>query len=85
MCVRVCVCVCVCVYTYVFCCSVAKLCPTLCDPMNCGMPGFLVLHHLLEFSQAHVHRVSDAIQPSHPLLFPSPPAIDLSHHPGLFL
>ena len=52
------------------CCSVTKLCPTLCNHMNCSMPGFLVLHYLLEFAQTHVYWVSDAIQPSHPL---SPP------------
>ena len=57
-----------------WCCySIAQLCPTLYDPMDCSMPGFPVLHHLLEFSQAHVHWVSDAIQPSNPLA-PSPPA-----------
>ena len=49
------------------CCSVAKSCPTLCDPVNCSMPGFPVLHYLPEFAQTHVHWVSDAIQPSHPL------------------
>ena len=49
------------------CCSVAKSCPTLCYPMNCSMPGFPVLHCLSEFAQTHVHCVSDAIQPSHPL------------------
>ena len=54
--------------------SVAQSCPTLCDPMNCNTPGLLVHHHLPEFTQTHVHRVSDAIQPSHPLSFPSPPA-----------
>ena len=53
--------------------SVAQLCPTLCDPMNCSMPGLPVHHQLPEFTQTHVHRVSDAIQPSHPLLSPSPP------------
>ena len=50
------------------CCSVAKSCLTLCDPMDCGTPGFAVLHHLPEFAQTHVHWVSDAVQPSHPLL-----------------
>ena len=55
------------------CCSVIKSCPTLCNPMNCSMPGFLVLHHLPELSQIHVHWVGHAIQPSHPLLPPSPP------------
>ena len=52
--------------------SVAQLCPTLCDPMNRSMPGLPVHHQLPEFTQTHVHRVSDAIQPSHPLLSPSP-------------
>ena len=50
--------------------SVAQLCPTLCDPMNCSTPGFPVHHHLPEFTQIHVHQVGDAIQPSHPLLSP---------------
>ena len=49
-------------------CSVAQSCPTLRDPMDCSTPGFPVLHYLLEFAQTHVHRVSEAIQPSHPLL-----------------
>ena len=49
------------------CCSVTKSCPTLCDPMNCSIPGFPVLHYPLEFAQTHVHRTGDAIQPSHPL------------------
>ena len=48
-------------------CSLAKLCPTLCNPMDCSVPGFPVLNHLLEFAKIHVHSVSDAIQPSHPL------------------
>ena len=64
--------------------SVAQLYPTLCDPMNCSTPGLPVHHQLLEFTQTHVHRVGDAIEPSHPLLFPSPPAINLSQHQGLF-
>ena len=55
------------------CCSVAQLCLTLCDPMDCSMPGFPVLHYLPELTQTHVHRVGDAIQPSHPLSSPSPP------------
>ena len=55
--------------------SVTQLCPTLCDPMNCSTPGLPVHQQLLEFTQTHVHRVSDAIQPSHPLLSPSPPSI----------
>ena len=53
-------------------CSVAKSCQTLCHPMDCNTPGFPVLHYLLEFAQTHVHWVSDAIQPSHSLLSPSP-------------
>ena len=61
--------------------SVAQLCPTLCDPMDCSMPGFPVHHQLPEFT--YVHRVGDAIQPSHPLS-PSPPAFNLSQHQGLF-
>ena len=52
--------------------------------MDCSMPGFSVYHQLLELTQTHVHRVGDAIQPSHPLLSPSPPAINLSQHQGLF-
>ena len=64
--------------------SVAQLCPTLCDPMNCSIPGLPVHHQLPEFTQTHVHRVSDAIQPSHPLSSPSPPAFNLSQHQGLF-
>ena len=51
----------------VSCCSVALSCPTICDPVDCSTPGFAVLHHLLELAQTHVHRFSDAIQPSHPL------------------
>ena len=65
------------------CFSVAQWCPTVCDPMDCSMLGFPVLHHLLEFTQTHIHWVGDAIQPSH-LLIPSPPAFDLSQHQGLF-
>ena len=64
--------------------SVAQSCPTLCNPMNCSMPGLLVHHKLLEFTQTHAHRVSDAIQPSHPLPSPSPPAPNLSQHQSLF-
>jgi len=66
------------------CCSVAKLCPTLCDPMDCSMPGFPVLHYLPEFAQTHLPWVSDAIQPSHPLSSCSSPALSLSQHQGLF-
>jgi len=65
-------------------CSIAKACLTLCDPMNCSIQGFPVPHHLLEFAQTHVHWVGDAIQPSQPLLSPSPPAFNLSQHQGLF-
>ena len=67
------------------CCSVAQSCPTLCDHMDCSMSGFPALHHLPELAQTHVHWVSDAIQPSHPLSFPSPLAFNLSHHQGFFL
>ena len=66
------------------CCSVTESCSTLFDPIDCSAPGFFVLHHLLEPVQTHVHRVSDAIQPSHHLLFPSPPAFNLSQNQGLF-
>ena len=64
--------------------SVAQSCPTLCDPMNCSMPGLPVHHQLPEFTQTHVHLVGDAIQPSHPLSSPSPPAPNPSQHQGLF-
>ena len=64
--------------------SVAQSCPSLCDPMDCSMPGIPVHHQLPEFTQTHVHRVGDAIQPSHPLSSPSPPAFNLSQHQGLF-
>ena len=64
--------------------SVTQLCLTLCDLMDYSTPGLPVHHHLLEFAQTHVHRVSDAIQPSHPLSSPSPPAFSLSQHQGLF-
>ena len=66
------------------CCWVAKLCPTLCDPMDCSMPSFSVLHYLPELAQTHVRRVSNAIQPSHLLLSPSIPVLSLSQHQGLF-
>ena len=59
-------------------------CLTLCDPMDCSMPGFPVHHQLPEFTQTHVHRVGDAIQLSHPLSSSSPPAFNLSQHQGLF-
>ena len=64
--------------------SVTQSCPTLCDPMDCSTPGLPVYHQLPEFTQTHVHRVNDAIQPDHPLLSPSPPAFNLSQHQGLF-
>ena len=64
--------------------SVAPSCPTLCDPMNRSMPGLPVHHQLLEFTQTNIHRVSDAIQPSHPLSSPSPPAPNPSQHQDLF-
>ena len=60
--------------------SVAQSCPTLCDCMDFSTPGLPVYHQLLEFTQTHVHWVCDAIQPSHPLLSPSPPAFNLSQH-----
>ena len=63
---------------------VTQLCPTLCDPMNRSAPGFPVHHELLEFTQTHAHWVGDAIQPSYPLSSPSPPALNLSQHQGLF-
>ena len=64
--------------------SVAQSCPILCNLMDCSTPGLPVHHQLPELTQTHVHRVSDAIQPSHPLLSPSPPAFNLSQHQGLF-
>ena len=64
--------------------SVAQSCPTLCDPMNRSTPGLPVHHQLLEFTQSHVHQVGNAIQPSHPLSSPSPPALKPSQHQSLF-
>ena len=64
--------------------SVTQSCPTLCDPMSRSTPGLPVHHQLPEFTQTHVHRVGDAIQPSHPLLSPSPPAPNPSQHQSLF-
>ena len=64
--------------------SVAQLCLTLCDPHESQHASLPVHHQLLEFTQTHVHQVSDAIQPSHPLLSPSPPAPNPSQHQGLF-
>ena len=66
------------------CCSVSKSHSALCYPMNYSTSGFPVLHSLPEFAQTHVHRVGDAILPSHPLSSPSPPAFNLSKHQGLF-
>ena len=64
--------------------SVAQSCLTLCDPMNHSTPGLLIHHQLPEFTQTHVHRVGDAIQPSHPLSSPSPPVPNPSQHQRLF-
>ena len=64
--------------------SVAQSCSTHCDPMDCSTPGFPVHHQIPELVQIHVHRVSDAIQPSHPLSSPSPPTFTLSQHQGPF-
>ena len=64
--------------------SVVQSCPTLCDPVNCSMPGLPVHHQLPEFTQTHFHQVGDAIQPSHPLSSPSPPAPNLSQPQSLF-
>ena len=64
--------------------SVTQSCLTLCDPMDCSTPGLPVQHQLPEFTQTHVHWVSDAIQPSHPLSSPFSPAFNLSQHQGLF-
>ena len=63
--------------------SVTQSCLTLCDSMDCSMPGLPVHHQLPELAQTHVHRVGDAIQPSHPLSSPSPPAFNLSQHQSL--
>ena len=64
--------------------SVTQSCLTLYDPMACSTPGLPVRHQLPEFTQTHVHRVSDATEPSHPLSSPSPSAFNLSQHQGLF-
>ena len=66
------------------CCSVTKSCPTLRKPMDCSVPGFPVLHYLLQFAKTHIHWVGDAIQPSHPLSPTSPPALNLPQHHGFF-
>ena len=63
--------------------SIAQSCPILCNPMECSMPGFPVLHQLMELAQTHIHQVSDTIQSPHPLSSPSP-AFNLSQHQGLF-
>ena len=65
--------------------SVTQLCPTVCDPMNCSTPGLPVHHQHPELDQTHAHQVSDAIQTSHPLLPPYPPAVNLSQRQGAFL
>ena len=65
--------------------SVSQSCPTLWDPMDCSTRGLPVHHQLPKFTETHVHWVSDAIQPSHPLLSPSPPAFNLSQHQGLYI
>ena len=64
--------------------SISQSCPTLCDPMNCSMPGLPVHQLYPEFTRIHVHQVSDAIQPSHPLSSPSPPVLNPSQHQSLF-
>ena len=69
---------------YCCCCSVTKSCLTLCDPVDHSIPDFPVLHYFPELTQAHVHWVGDAIQPSHPLSSPSPPALNISQHQALF-
>ena len=66
------------------CCSVAQLCLTLYNPMDCSTPGFPVLHHLLVLDQTHVHWVSEAMQTSHSLSSPSPTTFNLAQHKGLF-
>ena len=74
----------ICMHTHIciyLCCSGAQSCPTVCD---CSTPGFPVLHQLPERAHTRVHQVGDAIQPSHPLSSPSPPALSLSQHQGLF-
>ena len=63
--------------------SVSQSCPSLCDPMDCSTPGFPVHHQRPEFTQTHIHQVGDAIQPSHPQSYPSPPAFNLFQHQGM--
>ena len=72
------------IYSLVQFSSVAQSCQALCDPMNCSTPGLPVHHQLLEFTQTHVHQVGDATQPSHPLLSPSPLALNLFQDQGIF-
>ena len=67
-----------------FCSSVSQLCLSLCDPMDCSMPGLPVPHHLSEFAQVYVYCISDTILPSHPLMTSSPSILNLSQHQGLF-
>ena len=67
-----------------FCCSITQLCPTLCNPMDCSMPGLPVPNHCPKFAQVHVHCISEAIQTSHPLMPSSPSALNPSQHQGLF-
>ena len=71
-------------YNNICCCSFAKLCLTLFDPMDCSTAGFPVHHQLPELAQTHVHRIGNAIQPPHPLWSPSPPGFNLAQHQGLF-
>ena len=77
-------CTSVCMHISVQFTSVTQLCLTLCDPMDCSTPGFPVHHQFLEIAQTHVHHVCDTIQPSYPLLSPSPPTFNLSQNQGLF-
>ena len=65
-------------YQWDACYSVSQSCPTLCNPIDCSTSGFPLHHHLPELTQTHIHQVGDTIQPSHPLLSPSPPAFNLS-------
>ena len=65
------------------CCLVTELCPTLCDPTDCSTSGSSVLHYFPDFAQTNIHWASDAIQPSQPLLPPTPPALNLLHHQSL--
>ena len=87
ICVYTCIGIYVCLHVYAYMYqirSVAQSCPTLFDPMNLSTPGLPVHHQLPEFTQTHVHQVSDAIQPSHPLSSPSPLAPNPSQHQSLF-